>query len=216
MTAELKSRLYDLAAAGPLLACYGLGVCVQFTLLLANLESGGGWLEICSPLSNIVFLGLLMTLLAIRCPPVRKARGIVPRVAAVFGLLAPIFVLAPPKAKLTLATVTFSSVITLVGVVASIAICLWLGRSFSIFPQARALVTTGPYRLVRHPLYVAELTALFGRAWALEAPWSLIVMCVAIAAQLPRMHFEEQVLTEAFPSYRDYASRTARLIPGLY
>jgi protein-S-isoprenylcysteine O-methyltransferase Ste14 len=216
MNAELKSKLYDLAAAGPLLACYGFGVCAQFSLLLQTLESGGGRLEICSQLSNIVFLGLLMTLLVIRRPPVRKARGIVPRVAAVFGLLAPIFVLALPKAKLTLATITFSSVMTLAGVVASIAICLWLGRSFSVFPQARALVTTGPYRLVRHPLYVAELTALFGCVWALEAPWSLVVMCVAIAAQLPRMHFEEQVLTEAFPSYRDYASRTARLVPGLY
>ena len=216
MNTELKSKLYDLASAGPLLACYGLGVGAQFSLLSQTLESGEGRLKICSQLSNIVFLGLLMTLLVIRRPPVRKARGVVPRVAAVFGLLAPIFVLALPKAKLTLATVTFSSVMTLVGVVVSIAICLWLGRSFSVFPQARALVTAGPYRLVRHPLYVAELTALFGRAWALEAPWSLIVMCVAIAAQLPRMHFEEQVLTEAFPSYREYASRTARLVPGLY
>jgi protein-S-isoprenylcysteine O-methyltransferase Ste14 len=216
MNTELKSKLYDLAAAGPLLALYGLGVAVQFSLLLRTLESGGGGLEICSQLSSIMFLGLLMTLLAIRRPPLRKARGIVPRVAGVFGFLAPIFMLALPKATLTLATIMFSSVMMLVGTVASIAICLWLGRSFSVFPQARALVTGGPYRLVRHPLYVAELATLFGCVWAFEAPWSFIVMGVAIAAQLPRMHFEEQVLMEAFPSYREYASRTARLVPGLY
>jgi protein-S-isoprenylcysteine O-methyltransferase Ste14 len=111
--------------------------------------------------------------------------------------LAPIFVLALPKAKLTLVTTLFSSVLALVGAVASIAVCAWLGRSFSVFPQARALVTGGPYRWARHPLYVAELVAVFAFMWEFVHRWAFIVMGVAIAAQLPRMHFEEQVLTEA-------------------
>jgi protein-S-isoprenylcysteine O-methyltransferase Ste14 len=194
---------------------YGLGVGIQFSLLTRTLESGGGGLAICSHLSNVVTLGLLMTLLVIRRPPVRKARGVAPRAAGAFGLLALIFVLVLPKAKLTPATTLFSSVLALVGAVASIAVCAWLGRSFSVFPQARALVTGAPYRSVRHPLYVAELVAVFGFTWELVHPRSLIVMGVGTAAQLPRMRFEEQVLTEAFPSHRDYAGRTMRLVPGL-
>ena len=93
---------------------------------------------------------------------------------------------------------------------------LWLGRSLSILPQARKLVTGGPYRFVRHPLYLAEFVALFGLAWQFALPWSLLLWCLAAAAQFPRMYFEEQVLSETFPEYRSYAAQTARLLPGVY
>ncbi len=41
-------------------------------------------------------------------------------------------------------------------------------------------------------------------------------MVIHLDAQLARMHYEEQTLTQAFPDYAMYASRTARLIPGFY
>ena len=61
-----------------------------------------------------------------------------------------------------------------------------------------------------------ELMIAFGGLLEFEPPWSLLVMLVIVGVQLPRMHFEEKVLTQAFPSYREYAGRTARLVPGLY
>ena len=56
---------------------------------------------------------------------------------------------------------------------------------------------------------------MFGAMWQFEQPWAFIVLLVATGAQIPRMHFEEQVLMEAFPSYRDYANpgkTTPRLV----
>jgi len=39
---------------------------------------------------------------------------------------------------------------------------------------------------------------------------------VTFVVQFPRMDYEEQVLSKAFPEYRAYSARTARLLPGIY
>ena len=79
-----------------------------------------------------------------------------------------------------------------------------------------ALVTSGPYGLVRHPLYLGEIVATFGVALQFLLPWSMALVVLQIAFQLQRMKNEERVLSKAFPEYRDYKTRTARLVPGLY
>jgi protein-S-isoprenylcysteine O-methyltransferase Ste14 len=77
-------------------------------------------------------------------------------------------------------------------------------------------VTAGPYRVVRHPLYLAELVATCGIMLQFRQPWSALVTLAVVAAQFPRMHFEEEILGETFPAYRAYKAKTARLIPGVY
>jgi protein-S-isoprenylcysteine O-methyltransferase Ste14 len=216
MNAAQKSKLYDLAAATPMVALLSFEIGWALLLILQTPGTIGSALTICSKIADVVFSCLLILLFAVRRPPVRKAHGLLPRVAAIVGLLLPFIVLGLPRANLTLSMTIFSSAIVLAGTIASIFITCWLGRSFSILPQARALVTEGPYRFVRHPLYLAEFIILFGGLWEFEQPWSFFVMAAVIGVQLPRIHFEEQVLMEAFPSYREYASRTARLLPGLY
>jgi protein-S-isoprenylcysteine O-methyltransferase Ste14 len=216
MNAARKSKLYDLASVTPVLIWFSLGIVGSLLQIPQPLELRGGAIAICSHLANIVFSSLLILLLVIRRPPVRTAQGLLPRVAGIAGMLLPLLFIALPRAKLTSSWAIFSSAIVFAGTIASIVIACWLGRSFSIFPQARRLVTEGPYRLVRHPLYLTELLTVFGGMWQFEQPWAFIVLLVAIGAQIPRMHFEEQVLMEAFPSYRDYANRTARLLPGLF
>jgi protein-S-isoprenylcysteine O-methyltransferase Ste14 len=94
-----------------------------------------------------------------------------------------------------------------------VAVLLNLGRSFSIIPQARALVTTGPYAIVRHPLYLAEEIAIVGAVVQFYSPAALILLAVHIGLQLMRISFEEELLSQAFPDYGSYAGRTPRLIP---
>ena len=213
---EFRSRLFDLAAAAPLLVWFSFSVGQLIKSISQTTERDGEWLSVCLQLSNVILLSLLLALLIIRRPPIRKAHGVLPRAAGLVGLIIPSIAVVLPKAKLEIAPAVFSSALMLFGTVASIAICCWLGRSFSVLPQARGLVTNGPYRFVRHPLYAAELISLLGFIWGFERPWSLVLMFVATVAQFPRMRFEENILTEAFPSYREYANRTARLIPGVY
>jgi len=102
------------------------------------------------------------------------------------------------------------------GLIFAIASVAFLGRCFGVLPDVRGLVTRGPYRFVRHPLYLGEVTALFGVAigsqrWAIAVPLWLITLVL----QLVRTGFEERSLRAVFPEYGDYASRTKRLLPGL-
>jgi len=93
---------------------------------------------------------------------------------------------------------------------------LWrLGKSFSIMPEARRLVTGGPYAWARHPLYTVEMITIAGTALQFQAPWSWAVAAVVVVLLWVRSHYEEQVLAESFPEYGEYRARTKRFIPGV-
>ncbi|MGA8172212.1 MAG: isoprenylcysteine carboxylmethyltransferase family protein [Methylocystis sp.] len=211
-----KAKLYDLAAVTPVVVWLGLGIVGSLLKTKQMIESREEALAICSQITTTLFMSLVIVFIIIRRPPIRKSKGYLPRLAGISGFVLPFFFLALPRANLTRAITDFSSAVVFLGTAALILSVCWLGRSFSILPQARGLVIEGPYRVIRHPLYLAELCVLFGRVWELQLPWPFIVMLIAVGIQILRMHFEEQVLLEAFPSYREYANRTARLIPGIY
>ena len=80
-------------------------------------------------------------------------------------------------------------------------------------PEARRLVTTGPYALVRHPLYVVEEIGVVGLATQFAQPWAALLALASIALQVLRSEYEERVLLEAFPDYAEYRARTWRFVP---
>jgi protein-S-isoprenylcysteine O-methyltransferase Ste14 len=91
-------------------------------------------------------------------------------------------------------------------------------RSFHLAanPTAGGLVTTGPYRFVRHPIYFAIL--LFSAA-AVATRWSPANAAAGIAILagiFGRAVSEEKLVSERYPAYFDYARRTKRLIPFIY
>ncbi len=90
---------------------------------------------------------------------------------------------------------------------------LFLRRSLSIIPEARRLVTRGPYRFIRHPLYAAEILAAVALILARPGLWATLTLLPFIAVQMLRARFEEGLLSRTFPEYRLYAIRTRRLIP---
>ena len=93
---------------------------------------------------------------------------------------------------------------------------LGLGRSISVLPEARGLVTRGPYAMIRHPLYLGELVTLSGITLQYFSAWALLLLVLQCAFQVERMRNEERVLSRVFPEYRDYMARTARLVPHIY
>jgi protein-S-isoprenylcysteine O-methyltransferase Ste14 len=105
--------------------------------------------------------------------------------------------------------------------IASLGFWSWtqvaLGKEWSPQLQLRKehhLVTTGPYRLVRHPLY----TAMFGFCASLAlltANWVFVAFgVVAIGAMFARVPREEQMMIERFgEEYREYIHRTGRFFP---
>jgi protein-S-isoprenylcysteine O-methyltransferase Ste14 len=215
-----KARLYDLAAASPLIVWYAFaigGLAMQIAAQFAvSTDTAHLVLAVGAKIASAVFLGLQIVLFVIRRLPVGKAEGWWPRIVAVFGANAAIVFLALPRVELSPLMNVVSSVLIIGGSACAVVVASRLGRSFSVLPQARALVTSGPYRFIRHPLYLAEQIATFGVMWQFQQPWAVMVAILSFAAQFPRMHYEEQILAQTFPSYRAYAEQTARLIPGVY
>jgi protein-S-isoprenylcysteine O-methyltransferase len=94
-----------------------------------------------------------------------------------------------------------------------------LGTSVSASTATRAgarLVTSGPYRVVRHPLYTAGMLAYLGLALALRSVPMFVVTAI-IAAWLPwRVRAEERNLVRSYGDrYRQYMTVTGRFLPRL-
>jgi len=90
------------------------------------------------------------------------------------------------------------------------------GTNFSVLPHYRSLVATGPYRLIRHPIYASYL--LFDGALVVGARSEIgaILWIVELALLSVRARIEEQLLAESNPEYLCYSAAThCRLIPFL-
>ena len=90
----------------------------------------------------------------------------------------------------------------------------YLRRSFSIIPEARRLVSGGPYGLSRHPVYLGEIATAIGVNLATAGWLGGLAVAYFIGAEILRMRWEEGVLARAFPdAYPAYAARVPRFFP---
>jgi protein-S-isoprenylcysteine O-methyltransferase Ste14 len=170
-------------------------------------------LPIAARLANSMFLVLIAATALTRLSPVLKARGIQPRASALLGTFLCVGLVLLPKAQLGPILSIASTMLILIGAVLSFIVLRWLGKSFSIHAEARRLVTTGPYGVVRHPLYLCEGVALLGVALQVISPLAVIIILTIALLQFRRMINEEAVLKSAFSEYLAYAERTPRVIP---
>jgi protein-S-isoprenylcysteine O-methyltransferase Ste14 len=84
-----------------------------------------------------------------------------------------------------------------------------LGKSFSITPQAKQLVTRGLYSKIRNPIYVFGGIMFVGLILVIQKPVLWIVLAVVVAAQTVRARREARVLEAAFgDAYREYRRKT--------
>jgi len=180
------------------------------------LEIAQGWLRIAAHVATMLFLALNAAMTLARLRPVRKSGGWLPRLAALAGLLLLYGLLLFPRAAPATAWDAAALALLVAGHFLCAVTLLQLGRSFSVMPEARKLVTAGLYSRIRHPLYMAEAVATLGVFLLYRSPGAALLVAVQFAVQLRRMREEEKVLEAEFPDYATYRARTARLVPGIF
>ena len=213
-----QGKLYDFVLGLPLIGWFGyVGVVrarpnlsVAARYLLANPASLYANLHFCALLVSIIFNILTVYLVIARTPPVRRTRGYWGRLFGVIGTFLGVGIQYLPTVQLPLAWLVLSTILMLVGTLGSLIALSRLGKSFSIMPEARQLVTGGPYSLARHPLYATELITVFGMAILFQQPWAALLAIAVGSLLVVRSFFEEQVLSEQFPEYAEYRKRVKR------
>lgn len=84
-----------------------------------------------------------------------------------------------------------------------------IGKSFSLKPEAKELVTTGLYSKIRHPIYVFSTLVFLGVTVGLKSRLMLIFVVILTIVELIRARLEEKVLLEKFGQrYLDYKEKT--------
>ena len=83
--------------------------------------------------------------------------------------------------------------------------------------EGQQVISTGPYALVRHPMYVGALIMVFGVAPALGSYWGLLFMLLNVPILVLRIVDEEKMLASDLDGYADYMRAVRyRLVPGLW
>src|SRR5262245_22794439 len=83
--------------------------------------------------------------------------------------------------------------------------------------RGHTVIDSGPYAIVRHPIYVAGFLIVVGLPLALGALWALIPVALAIPILIVRTNFEDRMLQAELSGYKEYASRVRyKLVPGVW
>ena len=218
-----QSRVYDALMRLPILV-YGTVVGWASVMGLAKyvdtadhtLPNAVYGINISMRVSSIAFLFLLAIMAVVRGRARGKARGVEPRISALVGTFLVYAVALFPRRELSVGGEIAATTLILLGTALAVYALTQLGRSFSVMAEARRLVTSGVYRIVRHPLYVAEEIAAIGLVIQFLSYQTLLLVAVHAGFQLRRMRNEEAILISTFPEYGAYKGKTARLIPGIY
>lgn len=107
--------------------------------------------------------------------------------------------------------------------VAAVLLMIWARVTFGMRsfhyaanPTAGGLVTTGPYRYLRHPIYAAALLFVWTGVAVNASPLSVALGLAATAMLALRILFEERLVRQRYPEYDDYARRTKRVVPFIF
>lgn len=198
-----------------------LGAFVRFVTVLDRAPARGldalSATQLFTIVCQTIFYLLVLWFTLIRRPALQRASGWQPRAVAAVGAFSIFgFGLLPPAQGLGIAWHLAAASLLLASAALAVLVLPYLGRSFSLMSEARGLVTRGPYRFIRHPLYVVEELAAIAGFIEAFSPAAGLLLALQIAFQIRRILNEEAVLAASFPDYARYQARTARVIPGIW
>ena len=182
-------------------------LCAPFVLAVAiTLTTHPWWILIAISESLAVILILIRK-------PGAMALAVYPFLIGFGGTALPLIIRPVEGGALVPAAV--SSTLMFAGLFLNIASKLFLNRSFGVVAANRGVKRGGPYRLVRHPMYLGYFTTQLGFLLSSFSVQNLLLYLVAWAFQLLRILEEERFLSRD-PTYRAYQNKVRyRLIPGL-
>jgi protein-S-isoprenylcysteine O-methyltransferase Ste14 len=139
------------------------------------------------------------------------------RIASVLGFL---LMLVGLGGLILLRSLLADSAITVTLQVSGVALMVWARmtfgrRSFHLAanPTEGGLVTSGPYRLVRHPIYASVLLFTMAGVITHISPEAIGCAVVLMAGVALRVYSEEKLVVLQYPEYAEYAAKTKRIIP---
>lgn len=218
----MSNRTYFYLGRALPLMVFGFLLVIQAQLAFAGLQHArAGELDraqsmyLVNRVLTVAFFTFLLVIYALRGKAKRTDHKPIAVIAAMVGsfVLYSLYLFPGQPRSENVMVLAASDLLLAIGMIWALYSLSYLRNRFSIVPEARELVTTGPYAVVRHPVYLGEIVAGIGLVLPTIASLHAFVLAIFLAAQVIRTHFEERVLRDAFPEYDAYASHTKRLIP---
>ena len=207
--AESQTRLFD-----PIEFSARLAVGIVFTLFAIRIASD--YLAT-GRMTGLLLLGsesLVVVLTIARRSACIVDRSWWSRILTTMSMAGPPLVY--PAHVTALAPEAITVTISAVGLLVVIAGKLSLGRSFGLLPANRGIVSSGCYRVLRHPIYLGYLITHVAFVAANPTAWNTTLILLSDAALLRRAVYEERTLAED-PQYREYMQRVRwRIVPSLF
>ena len=155
-----------------------------------------------------------------RLTPSRAHNSYLMRIISVAGLL----VMAVGVVGLLVrGAILSTSLIGVVAQAAAVGLMIWarltMGlRSFhaTADPTDGGLVTSGPYRFIRHPIYTSICLFCSAAVLAHASPSTVVLGGLVVVGAFMRMTAEERLLVQRYPGFRLYASATKRMVPYVF
>jgi protein-S-isoprenylcysteine O-methyltransferase Ste14 len=179
-------------------------------------SGAGGVLRSVGAVLVIAFYALVIWCYLRRRPAVATSRSVTAHGAAIAATWLPFALPLLHGAPSAPGRQALADVLLTCGMAWALWSLRYLDRNVSVLAQARDVVVRGPYRWMRHPLYVGELVSSLGLSIAANSYPALALWVALCGLQIYRAVREEQVLLQACPAYRSYRSRTAALLPGIW
>lgn len=152
---------------------------------------------------TLIFFAILISYI-VRTEPLERSKGVREIVIPLIGAITPFALLLTPPSPLIVHNI-YGLYAVFYWMTAATSLTLWgiwtLRRSFSITVEARALVTNGPYRWLRHPIYLGEILTAGGvLVWRFSTQ-NLAIFIIFVLVQILRARWEEAKLKKFFPHY---------------